>query len=203
MLSLYFPSQYNYNVMKPKADTREEAIMSTVIIRDAVPADVARILEIYAYYVKHTAISFEYEVPTLSEFESRMKRTTKKYPYLVIEQDGVIQGYAYAGAFVGRAAYDYSCELTIYLDNAAKKRGYGRKLYETLEMRLRKLGILNMYACIGYPDTEDEYLNRNSAKFHAHMGFQTVGEFHKCGYKFGRWYNMIWMEKIIGEHKTL
>ncbi len=177
--------------------------MSTVIIRDAVPADVARILEIYAYYVKHTAISFEYEVPTLSEFESRMKRTTKKYPYLVIEQDGVIQGYAYAGAFVGRAAYDYSCELTIYLDNAAKKRGYGRKLYETLEMRLRKLGILNMYACIGYPDTEDEYLNRNSAKFHAHMGFQTVGEFHKCGYKFGRWYNMIWMEKIIGEHKTL
>ena len=63
------------------------------------------------------------------------------------------------------------------------------------------MGILNMYACIGYPDNEDEYLTKNSAEFHSHIGFVQVGEFHKCGYKFGRWYNMIWMEKIIGEHK--
>ena len=109
--------------------------MDTVTVRDAVPADAARILEIYAYYVEHTAISFEYEVPTLAEFEKRMERTMQKYPYLVVEQDGVIQGYAYAGAFVGRAAYDYSCELTIYLDHAAKKRGFGRKLYEALDRK--------------------------------------------------------------------
>ena len=63
------------------------------------------------------------------------------------------------------------------------------------------MGILNMYACIGYPDNEDEYLTKNSAEFHSHIGFVQVGEFHKCGYKFGRWYNMIWMEKIIGEQK--
>ncbi len=176
--------------------------MDTITVRDAVPADAARILEIYAYYVEHTAISFEYEVPTLAEFEKRMERTMQKYPYLVVEQDGVIQGYAYAGAFVGRAAYDYSCELTIYLDHAAKKRGFGRKLYEALEERLRALGFLNLYACIGYPDVDDEYLDKNSAAFHAHMGFETVGTFHKCGYKFGRWYHMIWVEKIIGEHKT-
>lgn len=176
--------------------------MDTVTVRDAVPADAARILEIYAYYVEHTAISFEYETPTLQEFENRMKQTMKKYPYLVIEQDGVIQGYAYAGAFVGRAAYDYSCELTIYLDHAAKKRGFGRKLYEALEERLRQLGFLNLYACIGYPDVEDEYLDKNSAQFHTHLGFETVGTFHNCGYKFGRWYHMIWAEKIIGEHKT-
>ncbi len=176
--------------------------MDTVTVRDAVPADAARILEIYAYYVEHTAISFEYEVPTLAEFEKRMERTMQKYPYLVVEQDGVIQGYAYAGAFVGRAAYDYSCELTIYLDHAAKKRRFGRKLYEALEERLRTLGFLNLYACIGYPDVDDEYLDKNSAAFHAHMGFETVGTFHKCGYKFGRWYHMIWVEKIIGEHKT-
>ena len=63
------------------------------------------------------------------------------------------------------------------------------------------MGVLNMYACIGYPvEEEDEYLNRNSAQFHAHMGFAMAGEFRRCGYKFGRWYNMIWMEKIIGEH---
>lgn len=174
--------------------------MSTVTIRDAAPEDAARLLEIYAYYVKNTAITFEYAVPTLPEFKARIQNTLKRYPYLVIEQDGVIQGYAYAGPFVGRAAYDWSCEMSIYLDRAAQKHGLGRKIYEALEARLREMGILNLYACIGYPETEDAYLNRNSADFHAHLGFVKVGEFHKCGYKFGRWYNMIWMEKIVGDH---
>ena len=59
-----------------------------------------------------------------------------------------------------------------------------------------------MYASIACPETEDEYLNRNSADFHAHLGFVKVGEFHKCGYKFGRWYNLIWVEKIIGTHQS-
>ena len=77
----------------------------------------------------------------------------------------------------------------------------GRMLYEALETVLKEMGILNLYACIGYPETEDEYLTRNSADFHAHLGFEKVGEFHKCGYKFDRWYSMIWMEKIIGEHE--
>lgn len=176
--------------------------MSTVIIRDATLEDAERILEIYAYYVENTAITFEYDVPALSEFQDRMENTMRRYPYLVIEKDGVIQGYAYAGAFVGRAAYDWSCELTIYLDYAAQKCGFGRILYEALEKKLKQMGILNLYACIGYPETEDVYLNKNSAEFHAHLGFKTVGEFHKCGFKFGRWYNMIWMEKIIGEHSA-
>lgn len=171
-------------------------------IRNASIEDAERILEIYAYYVKNTAITFEYDVPTLEEFQDRIKNIRKRYPYLVIERDGIIQGYAYAGTFVGRAAYDWSCETTIYLDHNAQKRGMGRKIYEALEDRLRQMGILNLYACIGYPEQEDEYLNRNSADFHAHLGFKKAGEFHKCGYKFGRWYNMIWMEKIIGEHQA-
>lgn len=171
-----------------------------VIVRDAELKDAERILEIYAYYVQNTAISFEYDVPTLSEFQNRMVNTMKKYPYLVIEKDGNIQGYAYAGAFVGRAAYAWSCELTVYLDYTARKCGLGRTIYEALQNRLSEMGILNLYACIGYPKEDDEYLNKNSAEFHEHMGFVKVGEFHKCGYKFGRWYNMIWMEKIIGKH---
>ena len=126
----------------------------------------------------------------------------KRYPYLVLEQDGVVQGYAYAGAFVGRAAYDWSCELTIYLDRTAQKCGLGRMLYGALEIKLRKMGITNLYACIAYPAVEDAYLDKNSAGFHAHLGFSKVGEFHNCGYKFGRWYHMIWMEKIIGEHHS-
>lgn len=171
-----------------------------ITIRDANLEDAKRILEIYNYYVKNTAITFEYETPTLEEFQKRMEKTMQRYPYLVIEKDGRIEGYAYAGSFVGRAAYDWSCEMTIYLDNRAHKCGLGRKLYEALEQNLRQMGILNLYACIGYPETEDEYLSNNSANFHEHLGYVKVGEFHNCGYKFDRWYHMIWMEKIIGKH---
>lgn len=176
--------------------------MDNLIIRCARLDDAARLLEIYAYYVEHTAISFEYDPPTLCEFQERMKHTMQRYPYLVVESGGTVYGYAYAGAFIGRAAYGRSCELTIYLDHAAQKRGFGRMLYEALEARLKAMGILNLYACIGYPQAEDPFLNRNSADFHAHLGFQTAGTFHSCGYKFGRWYDMVWMEKIIGKHES-
>ena len=175
--------------------------MKNTVVRNAIVADAERILEIYSYYVKHTAITFEYVVPSLSEFQSRMRKTMEKYPYLVIEVDGIIQGYKYAGSFICRPAYDWDCEMTIYLKKKKKKCGFGRMIYEALEKELFEIGILNLYACIGYPDVEDEYLNKNSAEFHAHLGFSKVGEFHQCGYKFGRWYNMIWMEKIIGAHQ--
>ena len=106
-----------------------------------------------------------------------------------------------AEAFVGRAAYARSVELTIYLHKDVRGCGYGRILYEVLEKELKEQGYLNLYACIGYPVEEDKYLTKNSAEFHEHLGFKKVGEFYKCGYKFGNWYSMIWMEKIIGEHK--
>lgn len=176
--------------------------MSEIIIRNAKIEDAKRILEIYSYYVEYTAISFEYVTPTLDEFRERMRNTMKKYPYLVVEADGVIEGYAYAGVFKGRAAYDWSCETTIYLERQIQKCGFGRKLYEALEAELKKIGIVNLYACIAYPEQEDEYLNRNSADFHEHCGFTKVGQFHKCAYKFDRWYDMIWVEKIVGEHPT-
>lgn len=173
-----------------------------ITIRNAVLDDVWRILEIYDYYVKNTAITFEYETPSVEEFKKRMQNTMKRYPYLVILRDGRIEGYAYAGPFVGRAAYNWSCEMTVYLDYHAKKQGLGRMIYEALENKLRDMGILNLYACIGYPIENDEYLTTNSADFHEHLGYRKVGEFYKCGYKFNRWYNMIWMEKIIGNHEN-
>ena len=171
-----------------------------MLIRNATDKDAGRLLEIYAYYVENTAITFEYEVPSLEEFKDRINNIIKKYPYLVIEEDGIIKGYAYAGVFKDRAAYDRSCEVTIYLDHTSRGRGYGRALYEALEMAIKAAGMINLYACIGDPIFEDEYLTKNSERFHQHMGYVKVGEFHKCGYKFGRWYNMIWMEKMIGEH---
>lgn len=175
--------------------------MFMITVGNAELKDAERLLEIYDYYVKNTAITFEYTTPTIEEFRGRMEKTMQKYPYLVAVKDEKIAGYAYAGAFVGRAAYDLSCETSIYIDKNARKCGIGKTLYAALEKELKEMGILNMYACIGYPAEEDEYLTKNSADFYSHIGFTQVGEFHKCGYKFGRWYNMIWMEKIIGEHK--
>ena len=115
--------------------------MQDITIRNASLADAPRILEIYAWYVEHTVITFEYDVPSLEEFEGRMRRTMQKYPYLVIERDGRVEGYAYAGSFVGRAAYDWACELTIYLDHDARKHGMGRALYEALADRLKAMGM--------------------------------------------------------------
>ncbi|SNU06957.1 phosphinothricin acetyltransferase [Lachnospiraceae bacterium] len=171
-----------------------------MVIRKATKKDANSLLSIYSYYVENTAISFEYTTPSLSEFEERISNTLEKYPYIVLEDDGLIRGYAYAGVFKGRAAYDHCCEVTIYLNRDSKGNGYGRALYEELESALKEMGIINLYACIGDPEVEDEYLTKNSESFHQHMGYTKVGEFHKCGYKFGRWYNMIWMEKMIGEH---
>ena len=172
-----------------------------VIIRNVTKEDADTLIKIYDYYVKNTAITFEYETPTKEEFTNRIIKTVKKYPYFVILVDGEIKGYAYAGAFKERAAYNWSAELSIYLEHGSEKKGFGKKLYECLEAKLKEMGILNLYACIAYPEKEDEYLTRNSAAFHEHMGCAQVGLFHKCGYKFNRWYDMIWMEKIIGEHK--
>ena len=174
--------------------------MDEIVIRAAVPEDAGRLLEIYTYYVEHTAITFEWDVPMLEVFEKRICQTLMFYPYLVIERNGRIEGYAYAGPFKGRTAYDWSCEVTIYIDRHAHKLGLGRRLYDALEHELARMGILNLYACIGYPECEDEYLTRNSADFHSHLGYRLAGQFHKCGYKFGRWYDMIWMEKMIGDH---
>lgn len=171
-----------------------------MIIRMAELDDAEEILNIYAPYVEKTAITFEYDVPSLEEFRRRMAHTLEKYPYIVVQKNGEILGYAYTGAFVGRAAYDWSVETSIYVKENHLKMGLGRMLYRALEDISKAQNILNLNACIGYPDVEDEYLTGNSAQFHKHLGFQTVGEFHQCGYKFGRWYNMIWMEKMIGEH---
>ena len=171
--------------------------MAEISVRSASPEDAAALAAIYAYYVEHTAVSFEYDAPTAEEFRGRIEKTLRSYPYLVVEEDGVVRGYAYAGPFVGRAAYRFSCELSVYLDWNARGRGFGRMLYEALEEKLKAMGIRNLYACIGDPDEEDEYLTRDSERFHRRMGFAKVGEFHRCGFKFGRWYNMIWMEKQL------
>lgn len=170
------------------------------MIRIAQEADAEALLTLYAPYVEKTAITFEYDVPTPEEFRGRIRHTLDRYPYLVAEEDGEIVGYAYAGAFKARSAYDWAVETSIYVAEGAKRQGYGRMLYETLEKLLALQHIINVNACIAYPETEDAYLTRDSVAFHTRMGYRLVGQFHKCGYKFGRWYDMVWMEKCLAPH---
>lgn len=171
------------------------------MIRIATKEDAKALLDIYRYYVEHTAITFEYETPSVEEFERRIENTLKKYPYLVEEEDGTIYGYAYAGPFKERAAYDWSVETTIYVDKEARGKGIGKKLYQALEKILGMQNIINVDACITYPEQEDEYVTKNSVQYHTHLGYHMVGTFYKSGYKFGRWYDMVWMEKYIGKHE--
>lgn len=162
-------------------------------IRTAVPCDSGQLLEIYAPYVEHTYITFEYEVPSVSEFESRLRHTLEKYPYLAAEENGVILGYAYASAFKGRAAYDWSVETSVYVREGHTGKGIGAALYHALEELLRRQHICNLCACIAYP-------HPSSIAFHEHFGYRTVAHFHASGFKNGKWYDMIWMEKELCPH---
>lgn len=178
-------------------------MIDDISIRFAKSEDAKELLKIYAYYVTDTAISFETEVPSEEEFKLRIEEVLKSYPFIVACKDDEILGYAYLHSFVGRKAYELSAETTIYLNPDKKKMGIGKKLYSVLEDIAKAQNITNLYSCIGYVDKEDEYLNNNSVQFHEHIGFRMVGKFENCGHKFGRWYHMVWMEKIIGEHKEI
>ncbi len=171
-------------------------------IRIATEDDAPFLLAIYAPYVKESAITFEYEVPGEDEFRSRIRATLEKYPYFVCEREGKIAGYAYAGAFNERAAYNWSAETSLYVDKSLRRSGVGSALLEKLEETLKKQNVLNANACIAQTDRSDEYLTDASILFHEKKGYRMVGKFSLCGYKFGRWYNMVWMEKMLGEHKS-
>lgn len=170
-------------------------------LRIAEPEDAEEILAVYAPYVEQTAITFEYEVPTVEEFRGRIEHTLQQYPYLVAEDETGILGYAYAGRFQTRAAYDWAVETSIYIRMDQKRRGLGRILYHALEEGLKEQGILNVNACIACTEQEDEHLTNDSIYFHEHLGYRLVGTFYQCGYKFHHWYDMVWMERMIGEHK--
>ena len=171
-----------------------------IIMRLVTKEDAEEILKLYAPYVTDTAITFEYNVPSIEEFSERINNIAKKYPYIVAIENNRIIGYAYASAFKERAAYDWAVETTIYLGQDSRGKGVGKKLYLALEKILKKQNILNLNACIAYASAEDVYLTNASTYFHNQLGYKKVGHFSKCGYKFETWYDMIWMEKMIGEH---
>ncbi len=172
-----------------------------ISLRVVTPDDAAALLAIYAPYVRTTAVTFEYEVPSEAEFRARIRGIQERYPYLAAVADGEIAGYAYAGPFQARAAYGWAAETTVYVARERRRRGVGSRLYAGLEACLAAQGVLNLNACIACPAREDEYLTGDSVAFHQRQGYRMVGRFHDCGYKFRRWYDMVWMEKLIGEHR--
>jgi len=174
--------------------------LNDIAIRTASAADAAGIQKIYTPYVNDTAITFEYHVPSVEEFAARITSILQRYPFLVAEKEGQIIGYAYVSAFRSRAAYDWAVETSIYLGQDYRGQGMGKRLYLLLEEILKKQHILNMYACIAYTAKDDPHLTNVSVTFHEHLGYKINGHFTRCGYKFSTWYDMVWMEKLIGEH---
>ncbi|MCQ2429839.1 MAG: N-acetyltransferase family protein [Clostridia bacterium] len=172
----------------------------SLILTDASPSDAEELLAIYAPYVENTAISYEYVPPTAEEFRRRIEKVLTAYPYLTVREDGHILGYAYASRFKERKAYDRSVELSVYVRADCRGRGIGRMLYTEMEKRLPACGVTNLYACIAVPSLEkgpDEYASYDSVKFHTAMGYAMVGRFAGCACKFGRVYDMVFMEKRI------
>ncbi|EOH91855.1 GNAT family N-acetyltransferase [Enterococcus pallens] len=162
-------------------------------IRLAEAADASALLAIYAPYVTDTAITFEYEIPSIEEFTRRITATLKEYPYLVAESEqGELLGYAYAHAYKERAAYNWSVEVTVYLSEKAKGQGLGKKLYQALETELSKQNILILTACITGGNT-------HSIQFHEKLGYQQVGVFKQIGYKFEQWHDVYWLQKTIAQ----
>ena len=179
-------------------------MQTDTVIRPVTEEDAEALLSVYAPYVTDTAITFESEVPTVEAVRERIRQTLSFYPYLALARGEKILGYAYAGPFHPRDAYLWCVETSLYVAVGEHGKGYGRLLHDALERELASMGILSMEACIGVPADGAEtgpFLDRNSQHFHSHMGYRLVGCFSRCGYKFGNFYDMIWMEKHIGSHE--
>lgn len=157
-------------------------------IRLATEDDAPKILDIYAPIVRETVISFEYEVPSETEMRGRIRsKLDHQYPWLVMERDGELMGYAYAGRWRDRAAYDWTVETTVYVNSAARRGGVGRTLYRALFAILRLQGFVQAVAGVTLP-------NDPSVGLHEAVGFVPTGITHNAGYKFGNWHGVAFFE---------
>jgi L-amino acid N-acyltransferase YncA len=161
-----------------------------ISIRLARPDDGGSIAAIYRPAVVDEATSFEIEPPDAEEMTRRIAKLTGRTPWLVVERDGDLIGYAYAGPHRERAAYQWSVEVSAYVDAAAHRSGTARMLYTSLFALLVLQGYRSAYAGITLP-------NAASEGFHRALGFTPVGTFHGIGYKFGRWHDVMWLERQL------
>ena len=162
----------------------------THLIRLATVEDAHAVQAIYEPYVRGTTISFEYDPPTVEEMARRIRTTTERCPFLVIERDGEVRGYAYASTLRARRAYDWSVETTVYIREDSLGMGYGHALYTSLIEVLRLLGYGQAYAGISLP-------NPGSRALHERVGFTHLGTYERVGYKFGAWHSVGWWQLLL------
>jgi phosphinothricin acetyltransferase len=160
------------------------------LIRLATPEDAQAILSIYEPYIINTAITFETVTIPVEAFKERMAKIQTQFPWLVYEIDGKVVAYAYASYYRERAAFAWDCECSVYVAEEAHRKGIATKLYLELFDRLKKQGYYNIYAFITYP-------HDSSIELHKKFGFREVGIFYKTGYKTGKWWDLMVMEKAL------
>ncbi|MDD6050270.1 MAG: GNAT family N-acetyltransferase [Clostridiales bacterium] len=160
------------------------------MVRYANFADAPVIQEIYAHYVRRTAITFATTEPTAADFVARI--SDPRYPFLAAERNGRLVGFAYADAFRQKEAFRWDVELTIYLAPGIEGQGIGSELMAEMLRVLEKQGYVNAYSCITLP-------GERSVALHRKFGFTQLGVFPHTGYKQGQWHDVVWMSKTLCE----
>ncbi len=168
--------------------------MSGARVRDASEDDAPACAAIYAPYVRETAVSFEAQPPTPAQMAERVATATRTHAWVVLEEEDRVVGYAYGGPHARRAAYRFSCEVSVYVERGRRRTGAGRALYEALLERLVARGYRMAVAGMTLP-------NEASAGLHRAMGFEPVGVYRRIGWKLGAWHDVAWVQRAIGvEH---
>jgi len=164
-------------------------------IRLAEERDAAAVAEIYAPFCESTVVSFEYSAPSAEEIARRIQTITRHHPWLLLDDTGVIAGYAYASRHRERAAYGWSVDVAVYVGPAHRRRGVGRALYTALLALLRLQGYFKAYAGVTLP-------NPASTGFHQAMGFRPVGVYERVGYKHGAWHDVAWYQLALQPERS-
>ncbi|AYY11689.1 N-acetyltransferase [Actinobacteria bacterium YIM 96077] len=163
-------------------------------VRDATERDAEACAAIYAPYVTDTVITFEYEPPSAAEMAERIASAQHEHAWLVLEDQGRVVGYAYGGQFKARAAYSWSCEVSVYLEPGRRRTGAGRMLYDALFTRLAELGFRTAVAGMTLP-------NEGSVGLHRAMGFEPVGTYRNIGWKHGAWHDVAWTQRSLVDYR--
>jgi phosphinothricin acetyltransferase len=165
-----------------------------LLIRSSTDTDLPALARIYGHAVLHGTGTFELEAPDEAEMARRRADVLEKgLPWLVAERTGAVIGFAYANHFRPRRAYRFCLEDSIYLDEGARGHGVGRLLLAELVARCEAAGARQMLAVIG------DSANAGSIGVHRACGFEDAGVFKAAGWKFGRWLDVVLMQKALGE----
>lgn len=164
-----------------------------MILRIAHRDDAEDVLKIYAPFIRETSLTFEIEIPSVTDFSNRITSYLKDWPWIIAESDGEIAGYAYASKYRERKGYQWSVECSIYLAEQFMSSGIATRLYAALFDILKLQGYRNVYAVINLP-------NDRSVRFHEKMGFKWFATYEKVGYKLGKWKDVGWWVLIVNDY---